>query len=91
MGAEGHQGGEEFEDDIRVDEVDFLPYRVGDPIRARSRGGGALEEGESEFFLGEGGGRGVPCQAASARKGVLGGGKVIQECVVNWNRVRGVW
>jgi len=30
--SESYQGGEEFEEDRRVDEVDTLPYRVGDAI-----------------------------------------------------------
>jgi len=58
---ESYQGGGAFEDDRRVDIVYPLPYRVGDPIRARSRGGGALGEGESDLLLGEGGGGGVLC------------------------------
>jgi len=57
---ECYQGGEEFEDDCRVDEVYPFPYGVGDAIGARSGGGGAFGEGEFNLFLGEGGGGGVP-------------------------------
>jgi len=33
--SKSYQGGEEFEQDHGVDEVDPLPYGVGDTIRAR--------------------------------------------------------
>jgi len=55
--------------------VYVFPYRVGDPVGAWSRGGGALGEGESDLFLGKGGGGGVFCQAPPARYGFLGDGR----------------
>ena len=70
---ECYQGEKEFEDDRRVDMVHPFPYRVGDPIGARGRGGGALGEGESDFSLGERGGGRVTCKATPARQGVFGG------------------
>jgi len=54
-----HQGGEEFEYDRGVDEVDFFPYGLGDPIGARGRGGGGFGVDEFHLFLCEGGSRGV--------------------------------
>jgi len=74
---EGHQGGEKIEDDRGVDEVHPFPHGVGNSIGAWGGGGGALGEGEPDLFLGEGDGRGVPCQATSARKGVSGGKEVV--------------
>jgi len=52
--SESHQGGEEFEPDSGVDEVDLFPHGVGDPIRPQGRGGGGFGEGEFYLFLGEG-------------------------------------
>jgi len=43
--AEGHDRGEESQDDFGADEVDPFPYRVGDPIRAGGRGEGRLGQG----------------------------------------------
>ena len=51
MVAEGHQGGEDIQDDFRVDEVGPFPYGVGDPVRAWGRVGGKLRQGESYFIL----------------------------------------
>jgi len=64
--AEGHQRGEEFQNDRGVDKIDPVPYRVGDSIGARGRRGGRLGEGEFDFFLGEGNGGGASSQAAPA-------------------------
>jgi len=61
-----YQGGGEFEDDCRVDEIFLFPYRVGDSIGTRSGGGGAFGEGEFDLFFGEGGVGGASCQAAPA-------------------------
>ena len=51
MVNEGHQGGEEFQDDCGVDKVDTFPYRVGDPIGARGPGGGGFGAGESDLIF----------------------------------------
>jgi len=59
--SERNQGGEEFEDDRGVDEVNPFPYGIWDPIGAGGQGGGALGEGVPDFLLGEGSGRMVPC------------------------------
>jgi len=64
---EFYLGGEEFEDDRGIDMVYLSPYGVGDPTRAWSISRGALGEGESNLFLGKGGGGGVLCQATPAR------------------------
>jgi len=88
--SESYQWGEEFESDRGVDKVDPLPYRVGDALRPWGRGGGGLGVGEFDHFLSEGGGRGVSFQAASAGQGVLRGKKVVQECIVDSDWVRGV-
>jgi len=87
---ESHQGGEETKDDRGVDEVYLLPYGIGDSIGAGGRGGGTLGEGESDFFLGEGRSRGVFCQAASSGEGVLRGKEVVEECIVDCDRVSGI-
>jgi len=88
--SERYQGGEEFEEDGGVDEVEPVPYGVGDAIRSQGRGGGGLGEGESDLFLSEGGVRGVPLQAASAGWGVLRGEEVVKECIVDSHWIRSV-
>ena len=90
MVSEDYQGGKEIQDNRGVDEVHPFPHGVGDPIGARGRGGGAFGEGESDFFHSEGRGGGVLCQASSAGEGVLGGKEVVQECIVDRNRVGGI-
>jgi len=57
--AERHQGREELMDDCGIDTVEFLPYGIGDSIRARCRGGGGFGEGEFNFLSGEWDGGGV--------------------------------
>jgi len=76
--AECHQGGEEFKDDSGVDEVDFFPYRVRNPVRAGGRGWGGLGKGESDFFRCERGGREVFIEAAPAGQGVFGREEMVQ-------------
>ena len=90
MVSERHQGGEEVHDYRGIDEVHLFPYRVGDSIRAGGGSGGAFGEGETDFFLGEGRGGGVPCKAASAGEGVLRGKEVVEERVVDSDRVGGI-
>jgi len=88
--SESHQGGGEVQDDQGVDEVHPLPYGVGDSIGAGGRGGGALGKGDSDFFFGEGRSGGVLCQASPTGEWVLSGEKVVEECVVDRDRVGGI-
>jgi len=76
--------------DSGVDEVDLFSYGVGNTVRAWGRGGGALGEGEFDFFLSKGGGRGVILQATPAGQGVLRGEEVVQKRTVDCDWVRGV-
>jgi len=74
--AESQQGGEDFEYDRGVDEVDLLPEGVRNPVRAGGRGGGGL--GKSEFdFLGceRGGAEGFLWRWPLVGRGSLGGKK----------------
>ena len=66
MVPKGNNGGQQVQNDRRVDEVDPFPYRVGDPIGARGRGGGGLRKGVGDFVFGEGDGGGNLFQQASA-------------------------
>ena len=57
--TKSHQGGEEFKYDRGVDEGDFFPHGVGDPIGGRGRGGGGFGAREFDLISSEGGSGGV--------------------------------
>ena len=59
MVSEGHQGGQEVQDDRQVDEGDLFPSRVGDSFGAGGREGRALRPGVPYCLFGWGHGRRV--------------------------------
>ena len=52
MLPEGNKGGQEVQDDRRIDEVDPFPPGVEDPIGARGRGWGEFRKGMCDLIFG---------------------------------------
>jgi len=52
--AEGHEGREEIQDNIRDDEIDPLPYGIGDTIGAGGKCGGRVGPVKFDLVFGQG-------------------------------------
>lgn len=85
----GDQGAAKIQENVWVDEVYFLPYRVRDVIRARGRRRGGLCEGLSHLLCGQGGGVHVSSYSRPGRRLGLQGKEVLKKGMVYVGRAVG--
>jgi len=83
------QGGEEFEYDRGVDEVDYFPHGVGDPIRPRAEEGDDLERASLISSSVRGVAEGFLCRRPLPGRGSLGGKKWFRSALLIATRSEG--